>query len=158
MYDGENITPPWGGFPSSIARQPKKGGQYRTIRLRKALGEMFPTPTVLAPTLSYCGDIEHGKSAQGSMICTVVIYTGTLLILLLIGSTRMICTVVLYTGTLLILLAMKRTRSSKRVRDTTVQQKKRTCCYYCCCRCYCCSLTYTSSNNSCDSVQTQETT
>ena len=34
---------PWGGFPSSIARQPR-GCQYLTIRLRKALGEMFPTP------------------------------------------------------------------------------------------------------------------
>ena len=46
------ITPPWDGFPSSTARQPR-GCQYRTIRLRqkKALGDTFPKPTSLAPTL-----------------------------------------------------------------------------------------------------------
>ena len=44
------ITPPWGGLPSSIARQPR-GCQYRTTRLRKALDEMFTTPTLSAPTL-----------------------------------------------------------------------------------------------------------
>ena len=38
------ITPLWDRFPSSIARQPR-GCQYRTNRLRKALGEMLPTPT-----------------------------------------------------------------------------------------------------------------
>ena len=62
------------GFPSSIARQPR-GRQYRAVRLRKALGERFQTPTLLAPTLNYsncCGDIEHGKSSQGCVICTVV--------------------------------------------------------------------------------------
>ena len=52
MYDGvyHTITPPCGGFPSSIARQPR-GCQYRTTRFRKALGESFPTPTCLAPAL-----------------------------------------------------------------------------------------------------------
>ena len=44
------ITPPWGAFPRSIARQ-ARGYQYRTMRLRKALGETFPTPTVSAPIL-----------------------------------------------------------------------------------------------------------
>ena len=51
VYDGFVYhPPPWGGFPRSIARQPT-GCQYRTIRLPKALDEMFLTPTFLAPTL-----------------------------------------------------------------------------------------------------------
>ena len=62
-------TPPRGGFPSSIARRPR-GCQYRTIRLRKALGEMFRTPTGLAST---CGESTmHRKSIQGCVICIVV--------------------------------------------------------------------------------------
>ena len=44
-------TPLWGGFPTSIPRQPR-GCQFRTIRLRKALGENFPPPTFLAGTIS----------------------------------------------------------------------------------------------------------
>ena len=42
--------PCWGGFPSSIARQPR-GCQHGTISIRKALGETFPTPTFLTPAL-----------------------------------------------------------------------------------------------------------
>ena len=34
------VTHPFGGFPSSIAREPR-GPQYRAIRFRKALDEMF---------------------------------------------------------------------------------------------------------------------
>ena len=50
-YDGcYTSQPPWGGFPRSITRQPR-GCQYRTVRLRKALGEMFPAPTFSAPTM-----------------------------------------------------------------------------------------------------------
>ena len=61
------ITHPWCGFQSPIARQPRgcqyrtirvrkalgepRGCQYRTIRVRKALGEMFPAPSVLARTV-----------------------------------------------------------------------------------------------------------
>ena len=44
------ITPLWGRFPSSIARQPT-GSKHRTIPLRTALGEIFPTLTLLAPAL-----------------------------------------------------------------------------------------------------------
>ena len=46
------MTPPSGGFPSSIARRPR-GCPHRmlSIRLRKALDEMFPAPTFMAPTL-----------------------------------------------------------------------------------------------------------
>ena len=44
------ITPPWGGLPSSIARQPR-GCQYRTMRLREAPGEMFPMLTFSASAL-----------------------------------------------------------------------------------------------------------
>ena len=51
------ITPIWGGFPRSIDRQPR-GCQYRTIRLRKALHEMFPTPPFLAPTLVPTAEIS----------------------------------------------------------------------------------------------------
>ena len=61
------ITPPWSGFPSSIAGQPRGcQRQYRTIRSRGALGEMltnadlFGTDTI--PTV--CGDIDHGQLAQ----------------------------------------------------------------------------------------------
>ena len=59
----EYITPDWGGFPSSIARRPS-GCQYRTIRLRKALGATLPTPTFWHRRCPNCGDIEHGKSGQ----------------------------------------------------------------------------------------------
>ena len=41
---------PGGGVPGSTARRPR-GCQYQTMRLRKALGEMFPTPSFSAPTL-----------------------------------------------------------------------------------------------------------
>ena len=44
------ISHPWCGFPSSIARQPR-GYYYRTIRLQRPLGEVFTTPTLLAPAL-----------------------------------------------------------------------------------------------------------
>ena len=37
-------------FPNSISRHPK-GCQYRTISLRKALGEIFPTLAFSTPTL-----------------------------------------------------------------------------------------------------------
>ena len=42
------ITPPRGGFPRWVARHPR-GCQYRTARLRKALGEVFTMPAFLAP-------------------------------------------------------------------------------------------------------------
>ena len=59
------VPPPGAVFQARFARQPR-GRQYRTVRLRKALGEMPPTSTVLRtdtiPTISsYCGHIEHGK-------------------------------------------------------------------------------------------------
>ena len=57
-------VPPWGVISSSLARQ-TRGCQYRTIRLRKALGDTFPTPTVSAPALFSCEDIDHGESALG---------------------------------------------------------------------------------------------
>ena len=41
-------THPGEVFQATIARQPK-GSQYRTIRLRKALGEMLPSPNILTP-------------------------------------------------------------------------------------------------------------
>ena len=66
------ITPPCDGLPSSVCRQPRRC-QYRAIRLRKAVGETFPAPTVLTPTLllyPYCGNIDHGKSAQGCVVNT----------------------------------------------------------------------------------------
>ena len=50
IYDGMDHTPQ-GRFPSSIARQQKRGCQHRTIPLLKASGEMCPTSTSLAPTL-----------------------------------------------------------------------------------------------------------
>ena len=65
------ITPPCGGFRSPIARQPR-GYQHGTIRLLKALAEVLPTPTFLAPYYSNCGDTEHGKPAQGGVIYTAV--------------------------------------------------------------------------------------
>ena len=42
--------------------------QHRRIRFRKALGEMFPTPSFWHRHYSDCGDIERGQSAQGGVI------------------------------------------------------------------------------------------
>ena len=66
-------TPLLGGFPSLIARQPR-GCQYRTIRLRKALGDMFPTllsGPFSDPTIYFNLLWRHracGKSAHGGVI------------------------------------------------------------------------------------------
>ena len=49
-YTTVYITHPWGGFPSTIARQPR-GCQDRTIRLRKSLRATLPTQALSAPTL-----------------------------------------------------------------------------------------------------------
>ena len=55
--------PPWGSFPGSIARQPR-GCRYRTVRLRKAFGEMlsnadvFDTDTI--PTAVEISSMEIG--------------------------------------------------------------------------------------------------
>ena len=70
------MTPPCGGFPSSIARRPR-GCQYRTTRrLRKAPDEMFTTPTFSAPTLfqllSRYRAWEIGPRGYDSVICTAV--------------------------------------------------------------------------------------
>ena len=48
----------------------QEGSEYRMIRLRKAFGEMFPTPSFLVPTLFQllCGNIELGNSAQGGLV------------------------------------------------------------------------------------------
>ena len=47
-----NSTPPWGAFPRPIAWQSRGCQcQHRTIRFRKALGEMAPKLTFFAPTL-----------------------------------------------------------------------------------------------------------
>ena len=55
------ITPSWGGFLSSIARQPR-GCQCRPTHLRKALGKAFPSRRPLRHRhYSSCGDIDHGK-------------------------------------------------------------------------------------------------
>ena len=65
-------SPPLGGFPSS-GNQPR-GCQDRTMRLRKALAEIFPTPAFFWHrhySDCYCvkfGGIDHGKSAQGCVI------------------------------------------------------------------------------------------
>ena len=46
---------------------------YRTIRLRKALGEMFSNADFFwHQHYSDCGDIERGQSAQGCVMYTVV--------------------------------------------------------------------------------------
>ena len=76
VYNGEYHTPPWGGFPSSIARQPR-GCQYRTIRLRNALGEMFPTPTFLTPTLFQPWRYQPWIIGPGLCVIDTVVY-GTL--------------------------------------------------------------------------------
>ena len=64
------ITLPWSFFPSSTARQPR-GCQYRTTRQRKALGEMFPTPTFLAPPLFQLSRYRAWKVRPGGMAYTV---------------------------------------------------------------------------------------
>ena len=72
--DGVYHAHPWSGLPSTNDRQPR-GCQYRATRLREALSEMLPTPSMLAPALySSCGDIDHGKSAEGGVIHNVAYY------------------------------------------------------------------------------------
>ena len=66
-------THPWDSFSSSIARQPR-GCQYRTIRLRKALGEMFPTPTFLAPALFQLWRYRPWKIGPGGCDIRTIIY------------------------------------------------------------------------------------
>ena len=68
-----HITPLWGGFPSSMSRQPR-GCRYQTIRVRKTLGEMFPTPTFLAPELLQLWRYRAWKIGPGGagVIYTVV--------------------------------------------------------------------------------------
>ena len=68
------INPPWRGFPSSIARQPR-GCHYRTISLRKPLGEIFPT-RFGTENCSNCEDIDYGRSAQEGVTYTVA-YDGS---------------------------------------------------------------------------------
>ena len=51
----------------------QEGSKYRTTRLRKALGEMFPKPVCLAPTLFQPWRyIDHGKSAQEGVYVMLV--------------------------------------------------------------------------------------
>ena len=56
-----NITPLWGGFPSSITRQPR-GCQYRTTCVRKARGEMFAKPSFLVSKLIPTVEISSTKN------------------------------------------------------------------------------------------------
>ena len=78
---GRCISPsPGAGFPSSIARQPR-GCQFRTVRLRKALGEVFLSPTFLASTLSQLWRYRAWKIGPG--VCDVhrrVLYIHTALV------------------------------------------------------------------------------
>ena len=70
-YIGTHHTPPWGVFffSSSIARQPR-GCQCRTTRLRKALGETFPTSTCFCHRwYSNCRDIDHRNRPRGGWCC-----------------------------------------------------------------------------------------
>ena len=67
------ITPPGAFFPRSIARQPKRCPS-RTTRLRKALGEMLPMPTFLAPALFQLWRYRARKIGPGGVIYTVVVY------------------------------------------------------------------------------------
>ena len=65
------ITHLYCGFPSSITRQPREC-QYRTIRLRKALGKMFPNADVLgAPALFQLSRYRAWKVRPGGMAYTV---------------------------------------------------------------------------------------
>ena len=72
------ITPPWCGFPSSTARQPR-GCQYRTMRTSSessrrdaSNAELFGTNTI--PTAVEIPNIDHGKFGPGGagVIYTVV--------------------------------------------------------------------------------------
>ena len=63
IYDGI-YHPPWGRFPGSIALRPR-GRQYRTIRLRKASSRRDDSNAHFFGTDPICGDLDHGKSAQG---------------------------------------------------------------------------------------------
>ena len=82
VYSVQYITPPGEVFQGRLLDNPR-ACQYRTIRVRKALGEMVPnadlfgTDTII-PTS--CGDIEHGTSAQGGLIMWYTPSSNTILI------------------------------------------------------------------------------
>ena len=63
--------PPGAAFPSSIARQPRRC-QYGTIRLRKALDEMFRTPTFVGtdtvPTAVEASTMEKSVEERGVIL------------------------------------------------------------------------------------------
>ena len=69
-YTTVYMTPARSGFPRSIDRR-ARGCQYRTIR-QKALREMFERRPFGHGHYSNCGYVEHEKSAEGGVICTVV--------------------------------------------------------------------------------------
>ena len=60
-------TPPWCGFPSSIARQPR-GCQYRTTLFGSSRRDVCTADLFWHRHYSDCRDIVHGKSAQGCMM------------------------------------------------------------------------------------------
>ena len=69
-YTTVYTTLPWGGFPSSIARQLR----HRTTRTssessRRHVSSALP---LRHRHHSSCGDIDHGRSTQGAVIHTVV--------------------------------------------------------------------------------------
>ena len=63
-------------YITPLGRFSKLDCSTTNIRLRNALGEMFPSPTVLASVLlfqhSNCGDIDHVQSVQGGVVYIVV--------------------------------------------------------------------------------------
>ena len=75
-YTTAYITHPWGGFPSSMARQPR-GFPYRNINLQKALGETFPTPSFWAPTVFQVWRYRPRKTDPGEGVTYTVVYGRT---------------------------------------------------------------------------------
>ena len=77
-YTTVYVTPPWGVFSKVDCSTTKRVRHHRKIRLRKALGEKFPTPVFWAPALQVSiiiavdiSTMENRPRVQGGGMYTV---------------------------------------------------------------------------------------
>ena len=59
------ISHPLGAFFKLDLPGNQEGANTETVRVGKALGEMFPNADFFGTDISNCGDINHGRWTQG---------------------------------------------------------------------------------------------